>query len=72
MLPLLREANIRYRKVANSSLRARCHIEPEAAEAFVQRIDKRGRATIIVHVELLDEQDQVTAEAEYHWFIQRL
>lgn len=72
VLPLLRDAQIQFRKVANSDLQARCRIDPAAREAFVDRLERRRRASITVNVELVDADDQVTAIGEYHWFIQRL
>ena len=72
VVPVLRKSEIKFKNPALSALRARSTIAPEAMEKFAEQLQKKGRATITVAVELIDQQDKATLTGSFEWFIQQL
>lgn len=72
VIPLLRKAEIKFRKLSSATITAYPVIEQINVEKFRKQFARKGRATIAVAVELKDEADEVTATATYEWFIQRM
>ena len=69
---LLRGANVKYKNPAKTSIYAVASIEEDRKEKFLMQIEHKGRAGIIVQVEVLDEEDVLTMQGEFSWFVQRV
>ena len=72
ILPLLRSSAVKYKSPATSRLKAVATVSDEIKEKFKEQFFKRGRATIVVEVKLLDSDEVVTMVGEFVWFVQRL
>ena len=72
VVPILRKSEIKYKKPAQTDIHAKAHIAPEERENFEQQLEKKGRATIVVHMEILDNNDAVTMSGAFEWFVQKL
>ena len=72
VVPVLRKADIKFKKSAQSDLRAKARITPEIKEAFEEQFERKGRATIGVPIEVLDQNDVITMTGTYEWFVQKL
>jgi len=70
VVPILRDANIKYKKPAKEKIIAFASVSDEAIEKFNIQFNKKRRATITVDVELKDINNIVTAEASFNWYIQ--
>ena len=68
---MVRHADVKFRRPAAGKLIAQANVAPEEAERFLETLSRRGRATIEVHVRLLDAEGSVTLEASFEWFAQR-
>lgn len=71
VLPVVREARGKFRSPATGTLSAHARLA-EDAEAFLERLAAKGRASISVEVELCDPAGSVTLRAGFDWFVQRL
>jgi len=69
---LLRDVSVKYKGPAISRLTAYAHIEEESKIKFVTQLENKGRAGLTVHVELKDEENNMTMIGEFHWFVQKL
>ena len=69
---LLRGANVKYKNPAKTSIYAVASIEEDRKEKFLTKIERKGRAGIVVQVEVLDEEDVLTMQGEFSWFIQKV
>ena len=69
---LLRGATVKYKNPARTSIYAVASIEDEAKEKFLTQIERKGRASIMVKVEVLDVEDVLTMQGEFTWFVQKL
>jgi len=69
---LLREASVKYKRPAISTLIAYATIDKESKMTFITQLEKRARASLTVHVELKDEENNMTMTGEFHWFVQKL
>jgi len=69
---LLRSSTVKYKNPATSSIYAVAHIEEEDKEKFLSQLERKGRATIIVHVELRDVDETVTMQGTFTWFVQKV
>jgi acyl-coenzyme A thioesterase PaaI-like protein len=69
-VPVLRDAQVKFKRPADSPVRATAVIEPDAAERFRDELDRRGRALVAVAVELRDAAEVLTCVANYRWFVQ--
>jgi thioesterase domain-containing protein len=71
-LAVVRRADVKYRRPAAGALTAKADVPPEEAERFRETLEKRGRASIEVRVEILGADGSVTLEAAFEWFAQRI
>jgi len=72
VLPLLRSASVKFKHPAQCSITAEANVLDIDKEKFLALFEKKGRASILVTVELIDEKGSVTMIGEYHWFIQKI
>ncbi len=71
-LAVVRHADVKYRRPAAGPLSAKADVPAEAEERFRETLDRRGRASIEVRVEVIASNGSVTLEAEFEWFAQRV
>ena len=72
VVPLLRGSSVKYKNPATSALTAYATIDKESKIKFIAQLEKKGRAGLTVHVELKDEEENITMTGEFHWFVQKL
>jgi acyl-coenzyme A thioesterase PaaI-like protein len=72
VLPLLRDAHIRFRRPSRTTLHALPEVSEEQVMAFEAQMQRKGRAKILVDVRVLEGDDSLVAEAGYEWFVQRI
>lgn len=72
VIPVLRKSEIKFKKPAQSTLQARARIATETKVTFEQQLEKKGRATIAVPVEIMDHRGTITMTGTYEWFVQKL
>jgi acyl-coenzyme A thioesterase PaaI-like protein len=72
VIPVLRDAQIKYKKPAQEKIIAFASIKKEGIEKFKLQFDKKGRGLIQVEVKIKDINDILTSEAIFTWFIQTL
>jgi acyl-coenzyme A thioesterase PaaI-like protein len=70
VIPLLREAQIKYKKPATQKIIAYSFVEEADVEKFKQQFAKKGRALLQIRVEIRDIEDVLTCEARYTWYVQ--
>ncbi len=71
LIPVVRSAQVKYRRPAASTLRAIAKINDADKARAVESIFKRGRGLISVEVNLLDDSDITSMTATFLWFIQK-
>lgn len=71
VVPLLRSSNIKYKFPATTELVALASVTKEDKNKFERQFLKRGRAMLMVHVEVKDIDGIVTMLGDFRWFIQR-
>ena len=70
---LLRGATVKYKNPATTSIYAVASLEEEEVkEKFLTQIERKGRASIMVKVEVRDVEDVLTMQGEFTWFVQKL
>ena len=72
VIPVLRDAKVKFKKPAVKNIVAHPSITEEEIEKFNIRFAKKGRASISVNVEIKDSDNTVTCIANYNWFVQRI
>ena len=71
-LAVVRQVELKYRRPAVGELRAKVEVTAEEAEQFRVALERRGRATIELNVQVLASDETVTLEGTFEWFAQRL
>jgi len=67
---LLRSSDIRYKSPAKTTLYTTAKIDKTEAETFLKRLEKRGRASVNVHVIVKDKKKgTVVMESIFGWFV---
>ena len=69
---LLRGSTVKYKNPATISIYAVARLEEEVKEKFLTQIERKGRASIVVKVEVLDVEDILTMQGEFTWFVQSI
>ena len=72
VLPLLRDAAIKYKKPAIAKIVAEASTDEKAVEKFKAQFERKGRGTLQVDVIVTDIHGVVTSEATFTWFVQAL
>ena len=72
VIPVLRDASVKYKKPAIKNIVAYPSISDEAREKFDTQLSKKGRASISVDVDIKDIENTVTCIATYNWFVQKI
>ena len=70
-LAVLRKSEVRYRNQTQHGVTAVAAAGEEELAAFIDRLDKRGRALITVAVTVRDEAGAETMQGRFEWFVQR-
>lgn len=71
VLAVVRDARVKFRQPAASTLTAKVSIDAEAQAQLREQFARKGRAFISVAVTLLDVAGGVTCEGQFDWYIQR-
>jgi len=69
---LLRGSTVKYKNPAKTSIYAVASIEESAKEKFISQLERKGRGTIIVNVQLKDKENRLIMQGEFNWFIQKI
>ena len=72
VVPMLRESKIKYKKPALKSIVAFAKCSDEDIEKFQIQFEKKGRATLVMGVEVQDSEGLICAISEFTWFVQKL
>jgi acyl-coenzyme A thioesterase PaaI-like protein len=70
VVPVLRDAQVKFRKPAIKAIHASASVPMEAIEKFREQFANKGRASIAVHVDIKDSDGTMTLSGEYTWFVQ--
>ena len=71
-LALLRKSEAKFRDQTQKSIRAVATAPEGELAAFIDRLEKRGRALVTVTVTVSDETGKETMVGRFDWFVQRL
>ncbi len=69
---VLRGSTVKYKNPAISTIYAIASIDEDVKEKFLTQIARKGRASIVLQVEVRNEDDSVTMQGEFSWFIQNI
>ena len=69
---LLRGSTVKYKKPATTSIYAVASIDKEVKDTFLNQLKRKGRASIVVHVDVRDEDDVLIMQGDFSWFVQKI
>ncbi len=72
VVPVLRDAQIKYKKPAQKKITAFSSADEEGIEKFRSQFEKKGRGSLQINVEIKDINDLLTCQATFTWFVQAL
>ena len=72
VIPVLREASVKFRKPAVNNIIAYPSMTDEAKDKFNLQFTNKGRASICIEVEIRDIENTLTSTASYNWFVQKI
>jgi len=72
VIPVLRDAQIKYKKPAQEKIIAFASADEEAIKKFKGQFDKKGKSSLQIEVKIKDINDVVTCQATFTWFIQKI
>jgi acyl-coenzyme A thioesterase PaaI-like protein len=72
VVPILRKCEVKFKRPAKSNIRAQGEIMEENVERFEQQLERKGRASIEVAVDVLDQDGTITMSGSYEWFAQKI
>ena len=72
VLPVLRDAQIKYKKPALEKIFAFASVDAEAAEKFQMQFEKKGRGLLQVNVVVKDVNGILTCQGLFTWFVESL
>ena len=72
VVPLLRDAQVKFKKPAQTYVTAIPSVDETEIETFRNQIEKKGRGSIHVNVTVRDEAGSTSCTATYNWFVTKL
>lgn len=72
VIPVLRDASVKFKKPAIKNILAYPSITDEAKEKFNTQFLNKGRASITVDVDIKDTEGTITCTTSYNWFVQKI
>ncbi|MCH9814532.1 MAG: DUF4442 domain-containing protein [Epsilonproteobacteria bacterium] len=72
VIPLLRHADIKFKKSVDSKVIAYASVEECQLKKFIQQLNRKKRATIMIDVVLKNSDDEITTTGSFSWFIQQI
>ena len=69
---VLRGSTVKYKNPATTSIYAVASATQEAKKKSLDHLTRKGRASIVVQVNVYDESDVLTMQGEFSWFVQKL
>jgi len=72
VIPVLRDAQIKFKRPAQKTITAHPSIPKEKSIEFKNQLLQKGRALIEVNVEVKDAEGLVTCFGVFNWFIQKI
>ena len=72
IVPVVRKSEQKFRKPAEGRLRSKASMPPEEMEKVRTDLAAKGRALLTVQVEVFDSKDNLTLQAAFEWFVQKI
>jgi len=72
VIPLLRESSMKYKKPALKDIAAFASVKEEDKEKFLEQFTRKGRASLLVAVDIKDSDGVCTAQGTFGWFISKI
>jgi len=72
VVPVLRDSQIKFKRLADTAVTAQASVTPEASEALLEQLARRGRGSIEIQVEIKDTAGKTTCAGTFHWYIQSI
>jgi len=72
VVPVLRDAQIKYKKPAQEKIVAFSSVDDVAVEKFRAQFERKGRGSLQISVEVKDVNGVLTSQGIFTWFVQAL
>jgi len=72
VIGLLRGSTVKYKSPAMTSIIAKAALDKKIKEKFMMQLERKGRATIDIDVTCMDEENIITMQGVFTWFVQKL
>lgn len=72
VLPVVRDAQIKYKRPATKPITAYPRVDEEAIEKFTGQLERKGRSIIKVDVEIKDSENITACVGSFSWYVQSL
>ena len=72
VLAVLRGSTVKYKNPAISTIYATASIEEDMKDKFLNQLERKRRATIVIGVQVLDEEKILTMQGNFTWFVQKI
>ena len=72
VIPVLRDSKIKFKRPAETSITANASITEECAVSLKAQLERRGRGTIEIAVDVKDSGGKTTCVGSFNWYIQSI
>ena len=72
VVPVLRDSHIKFKRPADSAITAHASMSDEASQSLMAQLERRGRGSIEIGVEIRDASNKITCTGLFNWFIQSI
>ncbi len=69
---VLRGSTVKYKNPAITSIYATATLEDSVKEKFLSQLERKGRSSISITVELQDEREVITMVGTFDWYIHKI
>ena len=72
VVPLVRDSQLKFKQIALTDVVAYPSIPEDAVKKFREQFSKKGRSTLIVKVDIKDNENSLICTGTFKWFIQSI
>ena len=72
VIPVLRDSTIKFKKPAQNTISTNSSVTDDSILKFKEQFERKGRSSIVVSVEVKDQEGIITSVAEFNWFVQTI
>ncbi|MFC1744915.1 YiiD C-terminal domain-containing protein [Candidatus Riflebacteria bacterium] len=71
-IAVLRKSDVKYKKQTKARIYAMATVDEDIIQAFRDKLDRKNRSLLPIRVTIKDEEENITMQATFEWYVQAI